>query len=289
MAKRLLITGGGGFIARHLCERLGPDYDIQAPKRQELDLMDAQMVMEHIEGGDYDTVIHCATYDAAPAHSKKDPTRVLENNLRMFVNITRCDGHYEKMVYYGSGAEFSREHWMPKMGESFFDAHVPKDQYGLSKYVMTKYAQSADNVYNLRLFATFGKYEDWKVRIISSLIRDAVLDRPMSINQNRSYDFLDVADLCRITKWFIDNDPEGSVYNVCSGTVVDFVTIAKMINDISGKDLDIIVGSDETGIEYSGDNSLLVNELGGFEFTPLKESIKELYQWNQNHLEDIDG
>ena len=289
MTKRLLITGGGGFIAKNLCEYLGPDYDIHAPKRQELDLLDAQMVMEHIEGGDYEMVIHCATYDAAPAHSKKDPTMVLENNLRMFFNVARCDGHYEKMLYYGSGAEFSRDHWMPKMRESFFDTHMPQDQYGLSKYVMTKYTQSADNVYNLRLFATFGKYEDWKVRIISSLVRDAVLDRPMTINQNRSYDFLDIADLCRITRWFIDNEPKESVYNVCSGDATDFVTIAEMINDIGGKDLEIIVGSDEVGPEYSGDNSLLVEDIGGFEFTPLKESIRELYQWYENHREELNG
>ena len=75
---------------------------------------------------------------SAPRFSTKDPSLVLQNNLKMFFNISRCADHFGKMIYYGSGAEFGRENWNPKMQETYFDQNVPTDPYGLSKYIMTK-------------------------------------------------------------------------------------------------------------------------------------------------------
>ena len=37
--------------------------------------------------------------------------------------------------------------------------------------------------------------------------------------------------------------------------------------------------TESPGIEYSGDNSLLLSELNNFKFTPIDEAIKALYDW----------
>lgn len=280
---RMLITGGNGFIARNLFEQLNGKYKIFSASRQELDLLDSSKVFNYIKSNQFDVIIHTATYDAAPKHSKKDPTKVLENNLRMFFNIARCKDYFRKMIYFGSGAEYDREHWIPNMKEDYFDQYVPADQYGFSKYIMTKYTLSNNGVYNLRLFSGFGKYEDWRVRIISSICHNAVLDLPITINQNKYYDFVYINDLVRIVEWFINNEPKKKVYNVCTGKAVDFKTIAEKIISISGKKLEIKIAAEGLGKEYSGDNTLLLSELKGFEFTPIDTSIKALYEWyNQN-------
>ena len=70
------------------------------------------------------------------------------------------------MIYFGSGAEFSRKNWIPKMEENYYDKFVPTDQYGFSKYVMNKITEKSDNIYNLRIFGLFGKYDDWRYRFI---------------------------------------------------------------------------------------------------------------------------
>jgi len=163
MNKKILITGGGGFIARSLDEYLCSSYQIDRLNRDKLDLLNTNDVFSFIKKNQYDVIIHSATYDAAPRFSIKDPKFVLENNLKMFFNITRCSEHFGKMIYYGSGAEFGRESWKPKMNEEYFDHRVPTDQYGLSKYVMTKHTLSSDNIYNLRLFGVFGEYDDWRL------------------------------------------------------------------------------------------------------------------------------
>lgn len=276
---KILITGGKGFIARNLLEQLDSEYNFLITNRQELDLLNYPKVLDYIKSNKFDVIIHTANYDAAPKHSTKDPKKVLENNLKMFFNLVRCKAYFDKMIYFGSGAEYSREHWIPKMKEDYFDQHVPTDQYGFSKYVMTKYALSSSNIYNLRFFAVFGKYDDWRVRIISNVCHDVALGLTPTINQNKYYDFIYINDLIRIIKWFIDNNPKKKVYNVCTGNVIDFKTIAEKIIKISGKKLNIIIKTKGLGREYSGDNTLLLNELKDFKFTLVDKSIKDLYNW----------
>lgn len=280
---KILITGGNGFIARNLFEQLSHEYTLLSYNSKELNLLDHSKVSDLMKSQRFDVVIHTATYDAAPKHSTKDPSKVLEYNLKMFFNVARCKDYFGKMIYFGSGAEFGRENWIPRMAEDYFDRHIPIDQYGFSKYIMTKYAYLSNNVYNLRLFGVFGKYDDWRTRFIPNACCHAVLDLPIRINQNALFDHLHVDDLIRIVKWFINNKPRNHVYNVCTGDVYDFTTLAKKIIQVSGKNVDIQIKTDGLGKEYSGDNSLLLNELGGFKFSSIDESIKALYDWHDSN------
>ncbi|HAH30715.1 MAG TPA: NAD-dependent dehydratase [Elusimicrobia bacterium] len=284
---KILLTGGKGFIARNLCEQLCTEHQVCAPGSEELDLLDAPKVGNFIKDGGFDVVVHTATYDAAPKASTKDPSKVLEKNLRMFFSVARCSRDFGKMIYFGSGAEFSREHWKPRMAEDYFDANIPCDQYGLSKYIMTKYAQSSANIYNLRLFGVFGKYDDWRYRFIPNVCARAAINLPVIINQCRFFDFLYIDDLARIVSWFIANKPSGKVYNVCTGAPQDFKTLAEKAVRISGKKLKIIVQNPGSGVEYSGDNSALLEELKGFKFTSPDTGIKIVYDWCESRRADI--
>ena len=121
---KILITGGSGFIAKNLFEQLNNEYDISSLDVKELDLFDSPKVFDYLKENKFDVIIHAATYDAAAKFSTKDPAKVLENNLKMFFNIVRCKDYFGKMIYFGSGAEFSRENWIPKMNEDSFDKHI---------------------------------------------------------------------------------------------------------------------------------------------------------------------
>ncbi|MDY6879101.1 MAG: NAD(P)-dependent oxidoreductase [Thermodesulfobacteriota bacterium] len=286
--QKILITGGDGFIARSLCEGFQDSFSVISANRHVLDLTDSEKVSNFLKHNHFDVVIHTATYDAAPLFSTKDPTRVLETNLKMFFNIVRCSDIFGKMIYFGSGAEFSREHWKPKMKEDYFDVHVPNDPYGFSKYLMSKYTQIDSNIYNLRLFGVFGKYDDWRYRFIPNVCCQAVFDMPITINENAIFDFLYIDDLLKIVHWFVKNKPSRNIYNVCTGRTYDFVTLAEKVASISGKDIKIELKTEGAGKEYSGDNSLVMQELKGFEFIPIDQSIEDLYKWYEQNIDLID-
>ena len=284
---KILITGGNGFIARSLKEAI-LDEEVVCCSRQELDLLDAPSIFQYLNKHQFDVVIHAATYDAAPACSTKDPKMVLENNLRMFFNIARCQDYFGKMIYFGSGAEFNREHWKPRMNEDYFDQYVPQDPYGFSKYVMTKYALASDNIYNLRLFGLYGKYDDWRYRFIPSTCVKAIFNRPIIINENKLMDFLYIDDLTKIVKWFLSHKPLHQVYNICTGQGVELKRIAQDIIRMAKKELKIVIKEDKPIIEYSGNNSLLLSEIIDLKFSSLKESIAELYLWYSSHRATLD-
>ena len=288
MTKKVLITGGKGFIAQSLLEALQEDCDIDCFGRQQLDLLDTQSVEKLIKNNKYDVVIHSATYDAAPAFSTKDPLKVLENNLKMYFNIARCSDYFGKMLYFGSGAEFGRENWIPRMKENYFDVFVPTDQYGLSKYTMTKYTQKSSNIYNLRLFSIVGERDDWRYRFISLACCKAAFDMPITFRQNVFFDFLYIDDLVSIVKWFVANKPRYKVYNTCTGMVYDYQTIAEKICEISSKNLEIRAENDGFGTEYSGDNNLLLKELNNYKFASSDEYIRKLYNWAIENKNKID-
>lgn len=284
---KILITGGSGFIGKNLLEQLKDKYKIYAPSSSELNLMEDDKVSEYLKINHFDVVIHAATWNST-RNSKKDLGKVLNNNLRMFFNIARNGNCYGKMIYYGSGAEYDRAHWIPKMKEEYFDTYIPEDSYSFSKYIMSKYTGPSRNIYNLRLFGIFGKYEDWEIRFISNACCKVIYDLPISIKQNIFFDYMHIDDLVKITEWFIEHGPCEKVFNVCTGKTRSLLTLAKKILAVSGKTLDICIFKKGLGKEYSGNNFNLLEEIGNYQFRELDNSIKELYLWYLNQKKIID-
>ena|SRR3989339_1310041 len=90
---------------------------------------------------------------------------------------------------------------------------------------------------------------------------------------------------CRVL-FLVSNKKQ--VYNVCSGQSVDYKTIAEQVVEISGKKLDIVVEAEGLNPEYSGENSLLLSEVGRVKMRSLDESIKDLYNWYESVKSTLD-
>jgi UDP-glucose 4-epimerase len=284
---RVFLTGGRGFIGRNLKENLPNDMEILSPSSKELDLTDQDAVELYVRKNDFDVVLHTATWNAT-ANSPKDTQQVLEKNLIMFFNLVRLKGSYGKMVYYGSGAEYDRRYYVPFMKEEYFDKHVPVDQYGLSKYIMSKYVETAENVIDLRVFGCFGPYEDWEVRFISNAICKALHGLPISMRQNVFFDYLWVDDLVRMTEWAMRNETVHQHYNACTGQHVDLQTLSNMIREVTGRDVPIQITQEGLKPEYSGESSRIQGEMGGFEFTSMRRALEMLRDFYLDSLGSID-
>jgi len=272
---KILITGGGSFIANNLFEQLSNKYNIDKYGREYLDLLDYHKVKKVLSENNYDVVIHTATY----THDKET---MLEKNLEMFFNLENNNHLYGKMLYFGSGAEFSGENLIDAK-ETDFGNNIPTDPYGFSKYIMTKTAYTSFNIFNLRLFATFGKY-DLNSRPIPALINQSfIYNKEIILEKNYFYDYLHVDDIVKVVDWFINNEPIHQVYNVCSGGGVDFKHIAEHIIRLSGKDLKLKILDNKSLKMYCGNNGELLNEID-FELTSFYTGLKNLYNYYKEFI-----
>ncbi|WP_446897223.1 NAD-dependent epimerase/dehydratase family protein [Clostridium sp. LBM24168] len=276
--KKILITGSNGFIGKNLSEGLMNNYKLYTPKRNVLNLLDTELVEKYLKENEFNVIIHCANQNATRDTSVSN-YEILNRNLTMFFNLERCKDYYERMYYFGSGAEYDMNNYVPMMKEDYFGKFIPTDPYGFSKYVMSKAVEQNNNIYDLRLFGVFGKYEEWEHRFISNAICRCIYNLSITINQNVYFDYLYIQDLIEIMKWFIENKPKMKHYNVCTGKRIDLLTIAKKVIKISNKKLNILIKKNGLKKEYTGNNSLLLDEIGDITFTDLDMSIKSLYKY----------
>ena len=282
----MLLTGAGGFIGKNILERFSGSHTVFAPGSRELDLTDEKAVSAFFAANSIDVVIHSAV---KPGHrNSKDSSNQLYSNTRMFFNLMRNADCFGKMIFLGSGAVYDVRNPIAKVSEEYFDTHVPADEHGFSKYIIAKYAEKSENVIKLRLFGIFGTYEDYAIRFISNAICKSIFGLPISIRQNRRFDYLYVDDLMPVLDYFIHNSARHTSYNVTPDSAVELLTIAEMVKARSGRDIPIVVGETGMGPEYSGDNSRLKAEIPGIVFTPLVTAIDRLYSWYEENIHLID-
>jgi UDP-glucose 4-epimerase len=277
----VLITGGSGFIGKNLVESLKGKYEILSPSRQDLDLLDDRAIRRYFIDHHIDVVVHSAT---TPGHRNAKPVADLAlRNQKMFFGLARNRDRYGKLIFLSSGAVYDMRHYIPNMKEEYFDTHVPVDEHGFSKYVCAKYIEEADKIVELRLFGVFGKYEDYEIRFISNAICKAIMGLPITIKQNRTFDYLYVEDLAMVVDHFIMHEAQYKTYNVTSGETMDLRSLAEIVSQTSGEKTEILIKEEGWGIEYSGDNSRLRESLPHLHFTPLSRSIPSLYAWYENN------
>lgn len=282
----ILVTGGNGFIGKNIKESyLAQKYTITAPSRFELDCSDDESVAAYFKKHSFDVVIHSAA--KAGHRNASDTSNLFLTNSRMMFNLLKHQNSWGKLLNMGSGAIYDMQHYLPKMPETYFGTHIPKDEHGYNKYILGKLLPSLNQVYDFRIFGIFGKYEDYAIRFISNAICKTIFDLPITLRQDRKFDYLYIDDLMPVLEHFIHNDPVEKSFNITPDESVSLLDIARLIREISGKNIDIVVANEGLGMEYSGDNSLLRKEMPSLHLTALEKSVIELYHWyasNKNNL-----
>ena len=305
----ILIIGKNGFVGRNLYEYFGKrEYSVSCVSSLELNLLHEKDVADYFSRNYYDIVIDTAIYNPRVG-SGKDSTKELEYDLLMFHNLAKCHKMYGRLIYFGSGAEYDKRYPICSVSEesliggseSVLDkaeqcqcsGQIPVTQYGLAKYIVGQEIEAriygADNIYNLRIFGLFGKYENWKTTFISGACCKAVKNLPITIRQNVYFDYLYINDFCKILESFINiNAPRYHTYNITSGRRVSLIEIADMVKAVSGKDIPIYACKEGLANEYTASNHRLIDEIGGYKFEDMEDSVKDLYQWYESKSDDID-
>lgn len=278
---KILLTGGSGFIGKNIIHGLEKDYDILAPSRMQLDLLDFERVKEYIKSNRVQIVIHAANTNHV-LHPE-DTDRMLDFNLKMFFNLYQCRTLYKRMFYFGSGAEYDCRKYSLLMEEDCLGESIPVDQYGFSKYIMGNIAEESDNVYELCLFGVYGRHEEWRRRFISNVIFQCMNSEKIRINHNYKFDYLYVEDLVNIIRIMLCKELRFHRYNICTGRSKWLLDIANYIRREMGCDKALELAESSEMYSYTGANDRLISEIGEFHFTELENGVKALIDYYRNN------
>jgi len=284
--KTILITGASGFIGKNIAQYLKQNFTLLTPSHKDLDLLSRSEVNRFFLKNDIDMVIHCANFGGT--RKTMATSGVLEKNTQMFFNLAENRNRYARLITLGSGAEYNKNYNLQNASENEFGKSIPTDNYGLSKYIASTYIDKTLNMYCLRLFGVFGKYEDYEFKFISNAIVKNLLHMPITIRQNVNFSWLYIDDFPKIIEYFLTHVPKYSAYNITPSSPIDLISIARLINSLSDFKSDICVENDGLNLEYSGDNTRLINEIGDYPFTPMAISIQHLIEYYSSILPDID-
>lgn len=286
----ILITGAGGFIGRNLSEFLSPRFSVLGTTRSSLNLLDANQVETFFSThSNIQTIIHCASVGGTRVSCDGNrQSDIVDQNLRMYFNLIRCLQPHQRMIVLGSGAEYGRPHYFHKMPETYFDTYIPTDGYGFAKALISKYSATMDNILCLRIFGIYGRYEDYRYKFISNAIVRSLIGETIHIAQNVVFDYLYMPDFANIVAKLLSVDWPYRHINVTPTLSTDLVSLARIIQNKTGKDSLVTVLNPGLNIEYTGDNSRLRSILNDFSFTAYRQGIAELVDFYQNVIDQLD-
>lgn len=298
---RIFVTGGAGFIGKHLVNSLiEKKHEITIfdnfSNSQKKSLIDFKSKLVNVIEGDItkltditnaingqELVIHLAAKISVP-ESIKNPTETFQVNVEGTKNIlTACEkNQVKKLIVASSAAVYGEGAKKIKLKESS-DTN-PISPYGESKLKMEKEIRKFDSHHNidcviLRFFNIYGIGQTFEYAgVVSKFLDNIRHNESLKIYGDglQIRDFVAIEDVISSIHDAISNGKSGT-YNIGSGKTTTIKELAELIISFSGKKLEIHhVDHLEGDIRNShADISLAKKELGYLPEFGL-ERIKEL-------------
>lgn len=318
--KKILITGGAGFIGSNLCEellRMGNEIvcldNFSTGKRKNIssflenasftlfvgDVRNLDTCRQAVKGVDY--VLHQAALGSVP-RSIKDPLATNDTNINGFLNMITAasDEGVKRFVYAASSSTYGDSKTLPKTED---DIGSPLSPYAITKYVNELYADVFFKTYGLetiglRYFNVFGRKQDSKgayAAVIPKFVSQLIKKESPTINGDgeftRDFTYIDnviQANILALVKEKVVN----RVYNVAYGdsnSLNDLVKYLKMYlseYDSSINNVEVKYRTEREGDIPDSYASIerAKQELDYYPKYSLQQGLKEAVKWYWKNL-----
>ncbi|WP_254547475.1 NAD-dependent epimerase/dehydratase family protein [Halomarina pelagica] len=256
--RRVLVTGGAGFIGSHLVDALVEDNEVRVlddfstGRRAHVhpdatviegDIRDPATVAEAM--ADVDLVFHEAA-NASVTRSVDDPVASHRVNatgaLTLLERARRADA---RVVVASSTAIYGNPTTIPVTEE---EPTTPTSPYGVEKLAVDHYARLYHDLYGLdtvalRYFNVYGPRQacaDYS-SVITVFLEQACSGQPITVEGDGSQirDFVHVSDVVRANVLAATTDRVGEAYNVGTGRSVSILDLARLVADLTDGESDV--------------------------------------------------
>jgi len=250
--KRVLVTGGAGFIGYHLCTKLtslGSDVtvydnlssgklqnvkDVPKTKFTKGDILNLKQLCNAEKA---DVIYHLAAQVVVP-YSMENPTEDFETNARGTLNVLeKARKDDSRLIFASSAAVYGNPTMLPTSEEYGFH---PFSCYGLSKVVGEEYCEMYASQYGLdiTIFRFANVYGSRCHGVINDFL-DKLAKNPEKLEiigtGQQSRDFVHISDVVEALQSVALNEKTfGQTYNLGFGKTTKIIDLAKMILKILG-------------------------------------------------------
>jgi UDP-glucuronate decarboxylase len=263
MAKRILVTGGAGFLGSHLCERLLADGNEvicldnfftgrRANLERLLDRHDFELVRHDICDRltfEVDEIYHLAC-PASPIHYQRNPVRTIRTCVQGTLNVLDMAREVRAKVMIASTSEVYGDPEMHPQREEYWgnvNPIGPRACYDEGKRCAEALAVSYARQYDVhvriaRIFNTYGpRMHESDGRVVSNFVVQCLRNKPITIfgegKQTRSFCYVD--DLVEGFVRLMASSSEDPI-NLGNPGEFTMLELAKLTKELTGSRSEIV-------------------------------------------------
>lgn len=317
--KKVLVCGAGGFIGGHLVKRLKEEgFWVRGVDLKENeygnnfcdefiigDLRDPKVSVEAAWGVEEVYQLAADMGGAGYIFTGEHDADVMHNSAMCNLNVLNaCNSLEVKKIFYSSSACMYPEYNQmdpenPKCSEDSAYPAAPDSEYGWEKLFSERLYLSYFRNYGLQvriarfhnIFGPKGTWNGGKEKAPAALCRKIAeapdggkIDVWGDGAQTRSFLYID--ECLEAVRRLMDSDFTGPV-NIGSEEMISINDLAKMIINISGKNISINNIDGPTGVRgRNSDNHLIKEKLNWAPSKPLIEGITRTYNWISKKVQE---
>ncbi len=303
---KVLVTGGGGFIASNLVRALiKKNYDVGMLLKDSgkyegeswrikslldkvtplhADLTDKEELAKAIKEYKPEIIYHLATY-GVHMKTQNDLELMLKTNVHGSVNLAEAADAAGGIPIINTGT--TSEYGIKNAAMKETDICQPNNPYGWSKLTQTQFFQ-LKGAPTLRLFNVYGQWEE-PTRLIPTLIKAKMKNLPVKL-VNSVRDFIYVDD---VTDAFIQagekyENIRGEIINVGTGQQTSIKEVMGMLDKINP--LELVASWDYKSTQTETENwradiNKAENALGWKPKYSMEQGLKKTYDWWREYLD----
>lgn len=303
--KRILVTGGAGFLGSHLCERLvGQGHDVlcvdnffTSQKTNVFHLLgkpNFELIRHDVTLPIYlevDQVYHLAC-PAAPGHYQYNPIKTVKTSVMGAINVLGMAKRCGARVLQASTSEVYGDPQVHPQPESYWGNVNPigiRSCYDEGKRVaetlfMDYHRMNKVDIRIVRIFNTYGpRMHPYDGRVVSNFIRQALRDEAITLfgtgEQTRSFCYRD--DLVEAIVRMMNTEDFTGPVNIGNPDEFTIRQLADLVIGMtaSRSELKFLPLPPDDPSRRRPDISLAREKLGWSPTTPLEEGLRKTIDW----------
>lgn len=323
----IIVTGGAGFIGSNLLAGLEGRGELvvvdwlgqgeqwrNLAKRELADVIRPEDLPNYLAGLSADQVQAIVHMGAISATTETDVDRIVENNVRLSLDLFRWCGRHKVRFLYASSAATYGDGAQGFVDDDSIDALAalrPLNAYGWSKHVVDRRLARMlreggglpPQCVGLKFFNVYGPNEAHKgsMRSVVHQLQPKIAageaatlfrsHRPDYEDGGQLRDFIYVKDVVDVVTWLFDHPEVQGLYNVGTGQARSFADLAKAVFAANDREPELRFIDTPEAIrekyQYFTQADMSKLRAAGYErpFTSLEDGVRD---YVQNHLQAED-